>query len=137
MDTFGHSAHPPLDEDFLDALPKTLSDILPGMVEAGLTDIATQLEELKRHANSDINQTDMIRCIHSIKSCSNQLGGAELAEFARNKEAEYSNEVPRQLEEDIDSLTILFSRFQRELLRYMAERADKLDGEHEHPDNNK
>ncbi|MDX1451691.1 MAG: Hpt domain-containing protein [Oleiphilaceae bacterium] len=96
----GAQRQPVIDTSVFEAMPDALKAILPAMIEAGLRDMEEQLAIIKSAQVSD-DHTALIRGMHSIKSCSAQLGGKTLSDFAVQREHAYINGEFDTLAQDI------------------------------------
>lgn len=105
-----------LNSDVLDEYAPALSEILDQIIKAGFNDIQLQLECLTNQ-DGNVSKVAMVRCAHSIKSCSAQIGGELLAHFALQKEQQYQAGQLHTLKEDI----VIFSQMFEELKTVMAE----------------
>ncbi len=109
---------PTFDPAFYDAMPDALKAIYPAMVEAGMKDIVEQ-SAILNSKESKAQDDALIRAMHSIKSCSAQLGGAELSHFAAEKEHAYLQGHTSSLTEDTERLMQLVTELDQALEAFL------------------
>jgi len=110
-----------LNPSILDSYAPSLQAILGKLVSAGFKDIQLQIDAMN-NLNGCVSQDVMVRSAHSIKSCSAQVGGELLSDFALEKEQQYISGQLDTLAEDITIFSEMFDALKSEMVGVLAER---------------
>jgi len=115
-----------INPEVLDKYGPSLKAILGQLVTAGFNDIQLQIDALNNL--NGINEQDiMVRSAHSIKSCSAQVGGEKLSQFALIKEQQYISGNLETLDADITQFSQMFEELKQEMVGVLADRGVQND----------